>query len=897
MVTNPTLHPASADLSLLLVWLRWYGRVALGLGLFFFLLFALRQSPASLIIGVVLVVVVVPMTRFGARMAGVGRTVPALAVISASIWGVVLLTAARGSTGLLGGLPLLVIPMVLALPHVSSRALFKIAAGASAVCAVAVALTLSDSLLPSSLPEQTLAAIMVPLATVATGLALLSLWQVATRLRASVTETQASNVALAESERSLERKAEERTAELEHAVSEISAVQEIVSAASSTLDPKEVLRKVLTSVRRIVPFDQAGVMLLDDAGRTLTSADLVGSGVSTEMADQVNQISIPVDETNSAFAYVVRKNRSFLLREIDDATVQAMSPSDRQFYEAIPQNRPQALFICPLEINNVAVGVFYLGRGDGALDLHEDDLATVRGYIPHLSNAIRNARLFEETQRLNRSLAAAEERISKLAESSSDALDDVGTWAGEVAKEVAAAIDVPEIAIWLREGNSLERLVGGTTADLSIQDLETLNLTGEPVVRDGDLVFPVVGLTGEFRAALVVAGGETSMGAYGERLISGFARHLGSTLELTRMRRDLAEAGERRRASAEEMLERGVDLLKVCRRCRRCYDQEVEICADDQTILDEPLPFPYRVAGRYRLQRKVAEGAMGTVFRAYDERLEREVAVKVIKSEIFNQEAMRNRFEREARAVARIDHPGVVAVFDYGEIEDGSLYIVMEWLRGLDLARVLQLYGAGRARDVAVLLRQAGAGIAAAHARQLVHRDIKPANIFLTPAPDGFRVKILDFGVAKELWRDSTATQTGMIVGTPRFMSPELLLSKPIDARSDIYSLAAVAFQALTGEHLVRAEDFAQVLVEVVNQEPPKVSAILAQAPREIDLLFARALAKDVEQRPQDVEAWAVELADALDKLRVGRDTWRIEAEAESEAERRPDDEETALFR
>ena len=498
---------------------------------------------------------------------------------------------------------------------------------------------------------------------------------------------------------------------------------------------------------------------------------------------------------------------------------------------------------------------------------------------------------------MNRSLAAAEERISKLAESSSDALDDVGTWAGEVAKEVAAAIDVPEIAVWLREGNSLERLVGGTTADLSIQDLETLNLTGEPVVRDGDLVFPVVGLTGEFRAALVVAGGETSMGAYGERLISGFARHLGSTLELTRMRRDLAEAGERRRASAEEMLERGVDLLKVCRRCRRCYDQEVEICADDQTILDEPLPFPYRVAGRYRLQRKVAEGAMGTVFRAYDERLEREVAVKVIKSEIFNQEAMRNRFEREARAVARIDHPGVVAVFDYGEIEDGSLYIVMEWLRGLDLARVLQLYGAGRARDVAVLLRQAGAGIAAAHARQLVHRDIKPANIFLTPAPDGFRVKILDFGVAKELWRDSTATQTGMIVGTPRFMSPEQLLSKPIDARSDIYSLAAVAFQALTGEHLVRAEDFAQVLVEVVNQEPPKVSAILAQAPREIDLLFARALAKDVEQRPQDVEAWAVELADALDKLRVGRDTWRIEAEAESEAERRPDDEETALFR
>ncbi len=892
---NKTPTREGADLSLLLVWLRWYGRWVLAIGLFLLLLFALRQSPASLIIGAFLVAVVFPVVRFGTHMAARGRTIPALAVVSASIWSVVLLTGARGSTSLMAALPLLVIPMVLALPHVSSRGLFRIAMAASAVCAGAVVLTLPDSLLPTSLPEETLAIIVIPLAIVATGLALLSLWQVASRLRASVTETQAINVALAESERSLERKVEERTAELEDAVAEISAVQKIVSAASSTLDPKEVLEMVLASVRRIVPFDQAGVLLLDESGHTLIGADVVGAGVSPEMVDRIKQLSIPVDETNSAFAYVVRKNRSFLLREINDETVKAMSPSDRQFYDANPQNPPQALFFCPLEINNVAVGVFYLGRQDGAIDLQEKALTKVQGYVSHLSNAIRNARLFDETKRLNRSLAAAEDRISKLAESSADALDDVGTWASEVAKEIAVAIGVVEIAVWLCEGNSLERLCGGTTADLSIQDFETLKLTGEPVVRDGDRVFPVVGLTGEFRAALVVAGGKTSLGADGERLIRGFTRHLGSTLELRRMRRDLAEAGERRRASADEMLERGVDLLKVCRRCGRCYDQKVEVCEADQTILDPPLLFPYRVAGRYRLRYKVAEGAMGIVFRAYDERLEREVAVKVIKAEIFNQKAMRDRFEREARAVARIDHPGVVAVFDYGEIEDGSLYIVMEWLRGIDLARVLQLHGAGRPRDVAVLLRQAAAGLAAAHARQLVHRDIKPANIFLTPAPDGFRVKILDFGVAKEMSRDAKVTQTGMIVGTPRFMSPEQLLSKPIDARSDIYSLAAVVFQALTGERLVRAEDFAQVLVEVVNQEPPKVSAILAQAPREIDRLFARALAKDAEQRPANVEEWAVELAEVIDKLRIGRDAWRIEAEPEVEGG--ANDEETVLSR
>ncbi len=891
-MTSETLNREKADLSLLVIWLRWYSRAALVMGLFFLLLFALRRSPASLIFGTAAVLVFFPVIRFGVRAAERGRTMPALVVASVTIWGFVFLTAARGTISLVAGLPLLVVPMILAMPYVSSRSLFKIAIVAISACAAAVALTLPGSLLPSSLPDKTLALIVLVFATLTSGLALLSLWHVASRLRASVTEARATNVALAESERSLERKVEERTAELQEAMAEISAIQEIVSTASSTLDPEEVLETVLASVRRIVPFDQAGVLLLDEGGQSLTSTDAVGSGISPENIERLKKISIPVDETNSAFAYVVRRNRPFLLREIDDKTVSAMSPSDRQVYEANPQNLPKGLLICPLTIKKEAVGVLFLGKKDGPLDLERTDIATVQSYVTHLSNAIHNARLYDETKRLNRSLAAAEERINELAKSATDSLDDVGTWASEVAKEVATAIGAPEIAVWLHEGDRLERLVGGTTAELTIQDFEKLNLTAEPIVRDGDRVVPVVGLSGELYAALVVTG-DTAVGADGERLISGFARHLGSTLELKRMRRSLADAEERRRATVEEMLERGVDLLKVCRRCRRCYDQEVEVCANDQTILDEALPFPFRVAGRYRLQRKVAEGGMGTVFRAYDERLEREVAVKVIKSEIYNQEGMRLRFEREARAVARIEHPGVVAIFDYGEIEDGSLYIVMEWLRGLDLARVMQLQGAGRPKDVATLLRQAGAALAAAHRGQIVHRDIKPANIFLTAAPGGFAVKILDFGVAKELSRDTMLTQTGAIIGTPRFMSPEQLLGKSVDARSDIYSLAAVAFQALTGEPLVRAEDFAQVLVEVINQDPPNVSAILAQAPKELDRLFGKALAKDADQRAENVEEWAVELGDALEEIKTDRQSWRIEVEPEADSD---DEKETAIL-
>jgi transcriptional regulator with GAF, ATPase, and Fis domain len=158
-------------------------------------------------------------------------------------------------------------------------------------------------------------------------------------------------------------------------------VQEIVAAASSTLDPQEVLRTVLSSVRRIAPFDQAGVMLLDQEGQRLLSADMVGTGASPELVDKMKRFSIPIDETNSAFAYVVRKNRSFLLREIDEATVQAMSPSDRQVWEVTP-NRPRALFINPIEIDHETVGVMYLGKTDGPFDLEEKDLATVQRYLP-----------------------------------------------------------------------------------------------------------------------------------------------------------------------------------------------------------------------------------------------------------------------------------------------------------------------------------------------------------------------------------------------------------------------------------------------------------------------------------------------------------------------------------
>jgi len=208
----------------------------------------------------------------------------------------------------------------------------------------------------------------------------------------------------------------------------------------------------------------------------------------------------------------------------------------------------------------------------------------------------------------------------------------------------------------------------------------------------------------------------------------------------------------------------------------------------------------------------------------------------------------------------------VVAVFDYGDLEDGSLYLVMELLRGCELAQMLTRWGPGGPRQVARLLREAAAGRAAAHRVGLIHRDIKPENIFLVQGEGGFHVKILDFGVAKELERDTELTSAGSLIGTPRYMSPEQAQIAPLDARSDLYSFAAVAFRALTGKDITFEKSFVKVLMEIISTEPPLVSSIRPGAPPEVDAAFQWALAKDPARRPADVEQWVASFVGALER-------------------------------
>jgi serine/threonine protein kinase len=315
-------------------------------------------------------------------------------------------------------------------------------------------------------------------------------------------------------------------------------------------------------------------------------------------------------------------------------------------------------------------------------------------------------------------------------------------------------------------------------------------------------------------------------------------------------------------------------LLHVCPSCGRCFDHRTDQCEADRTALDTSWLLPRDIAGRYRLDKVIGEGGMGTVFRASDELLCRPVALKIIKAEHASDPGLRLRFEREAQAAARIEHHGVVGVFDFGELESGECFIVMELLNGHSLGRVVDACGRGTPAHVGSLLRQGAAGLGAAHRAGLVHRDIKPSNIMLLPDPPLFRVKLLDFGVVRDLRSATRTTSAGRFVGTPLFMSPEQALCGRVDARSDIYSFATVAFRALTGRHASRHIRMVDILLDVTYNEAPLVSSLVPEAPKKIDEAFRWAMAKSPDDRPEAVEQWVDSFVDTLEAMPSTTQGW-----------------------
>ena len=292
-----------------------------------------------------------------------------------------------------------------------------------------------------------------------------------------------------------------------------------------------------------------------------------------------------------------------------------------------------------------------------------------------------------------------------------------------------------------------------------------------------------------------------------------------------------------------------------CSTCGRSYAPELERCPDDgarlvQFAAQRDAMIGRSLDGRFEVRQPLGKGGMGTVYRALQISVDREVAVKVVHPRLANDRQAAKRFLREARLASRLNQPNVVHVIDFGQTEDGVLYLVMELLRGRTLASELggaRRFSVRRALTIGLQLCDA---LEAAHAQGIVHRDLKPGNVVVLDDPPGRDlIKVLDFGLAKSLVADtSQVTNTDAILGTPLYMCPEQVQGKPSDQRGDLYSLGCMLFELLAGSPPFTDDSVNLILAMHLGEPPPPLPA---HVPPRLRALIEQLLAKDPGARVQ----------------------------------------------
>jgi GAF domain-containing protein len=386
------------------------------------------------------------------------------------------------------------------------------------------------------------------------------------------------------------------------------------------------------------------------------------------------------------------------------------------------------------------------------------------------------------------------------------------------------------------------------------------------------LIVPIAGTRDRLIGVLLLGErkSEEPYSATDRRLLQGIAAQIGLVYENQHLKERVRRDADVRRDVFARLDKGGISLLKECPACGRCYDGATtsggDRCEQDGAELALTLPIERTLDGKYRLERALGRGGFGAVFEASDLRLQRLVAAKVMIGSLFGDPTALRRFEREARAAARIDHRNITRVHDYGLVGSGGAYLIMELVQGRTWRTQLQRSGVVPPARSSEWFRQLLDGLQFAHNQGIVHRDLKPENVMIVETPGGDALKIMDFGLAKVLDSGTGVTESvtmaGTTVGTIGYMAPEVLQGGVIDARADIFAVGVMVVETLTGARPFGGQNPHEILTALLQTDYHLAGQSVEI--RALDAVVQRCLAKDARDRYESAAALMEELVPAL---------------------------------